>query len=93
MYELDEIDWRILRILEKRRCLKISDVARDLRDLRSESAIRARIYRLHFTGFIRLNRSIAHGKVYCELSDRALRVLESPGRVAGCRERNWPAEV
>jgi len=22
MYELDEIDWRILRILEKRRCLK-----------------------------------------------------------------------
>lgn len=92
MYALDEIDWRILRILEERRCLKISDIARDLRDLRSESAIRARVYRLHYTGFVKLNRGIAHGKVYCELSEKGLRALESPARrVSGCRE--WPAEI
>lgn len=82
---LDRIDRKILSIVKRQRCVKIADIARELRDVRSESAIRARIYRLWFLGFLRLNHSIAHGKVFCELSEKGERCVEG---VEG-----WRAEI
>lgn len=77
--EIDEIDLKILRLVKSRGRMTISDIARELSGIRARMTIFNRVHRLYFLGYLLLDRRIARGRVFCELTGKGELCVEDCG--------------